>query len=122
MWSSEWYDDVIPGSGRRKRRASRARLRLEVLEDRLAPAVFTQPTIDVTGAEQYLVEQINHARADPAGEAARFGIALNEGVPAGSRIDPDTPKQPLAINAALAAVAQSQADYLPTTNFLGGVR
>src|SRR5262245_47190689 len=33
--------------------------------------------------EHYLVCLINRARANPAGEAARYRVALNEGVPAG---------------------------------------
>ncbi len=34
--------------------------------------------------EQYLIELVNRARADPAAEAARLGIDLNEGLPAGT--------------------------------------
>ncbi|MES2434647.1 MAG: CAP domain-containing protein [Pseudomonadota bacterium] len=38
----------------------------------------------LTAAEQYLLELINRARLDPAGEAARYGIDLNAGIAAGS--------------------------------------
>ena len=46
--------------------------------------------------EQYLLELINRGRADPAAEAARYGIDLNEGLSPGT-ISSD-PKQPLAVN------------------------
>src|SRR5437016_2552832 len=65
---------------------------VEPLERRdLLSAVFP------TNLEQYLVELVNRARADPPAEAARYGIALNEGVPAADTIS-TAPKQPLAIN------------------------
>ena len=48
----------------------------------------------MTNQEQLLVELVNRARANPAAEAALFGIDLNAGLPAGT-ISP-TPKQPLA--------------------------
>jgi len=35
-----------------------------------------------TALEQMILELVNRARLDPAAEAARYGIALNEGVPA----------------------------------------
>ncbi len=34
-----------------------------------------------TPQEQLMLELINRARMNPAGEAARYGIALNEGLP-----------------------------------------
>lgn len=37
-----------------------------------------------TAAEQFMLELVNRARLDPLGEAARFGIALNQGLPAGT--------------------------------------
>jgi serralysin len=49
-----------------------------------------------TDLEQYMLELVNRARANPAFEAARYNIDLNEGLPAGT-ITPDA-KQPLAIN------------------------
>ncbi len=58
---------------------------------------------DPTEAEQAHLEAINRARLDPSGEAARFGISLLEGVPAG-QITP-APSQPLTFNATLHAVA-----------------
>jgi serralysin len=57
----------------------------------------------MTVAEQYLLELINRARLDPAAEAARYGIGLNDGLRAGT-ID-TTSKQVLAPNSALEAAA-----------------
>jgi len=45
-------------------------------------------------SEQYMLELINRARANPTAEASRYGIALNSGLAAGT-ITTD-PKQPLA--------------------------
>jgi len=36
--------------------------------------------MELTGAEQYLIEMINRARLDPQAEAARFGLRLNAGL------------------------------------------
>lgn len=36
-----------------------------------------------TALEQYVLELVNRARADPAAEAARLGIDLNQGLGAG---------------------------------------
>lgn len=57
----------------------------------------------MTVAEQYLLELLNRARLDPAAEAARYGIGLNDGLAAG-QID-TTSKQVLAPNTALEAAA-----------------
>ena len=62
----------------------------------------------LSSAEQYLLELINRARLDPAAEAARYGIALNAGLSAGSIST--AAKQVLAPSAQLeqAAVLHSQ--------------
>ena len=62
----------------------------------------------LTAAEQYLLELINRARLDPAGEAARYGIDLNAGLAAGTISTAS--KQVLAPNALLenAAIGHSQ--------------
>jgi hypothetical protein len=62
-----------------------------------------------TAQEVLMVELINRARLDPAAEAARYGIDLNEGLPSGTISSAS--KQPLAINQALfiAADGHSQA-------------
>src|SRR5262245_48180039 len=65
--------------------------------------------------EQYLVELLNRARANPAAEAARWGIALNEGVPSGSTISTD-PKQPLAINPNLTDAARQHSQWMIDTD------
>ncbi|HEX6093736.1 MAG TPA: hypothetical protein VFZ07_10315, partial [Dongiaceae bacterium] len=59
---------------------------------------------ELTAQEQYLLELINRARLDPAGEAARNGIGLNDGLASGT-ITADS-KQPLASNGNLATAAQ----------------
>ncbi|MCP4384659.1 MAG: hypothetical protein GY798_25135 [Hyphomicrobiales bacterium] len=63
-----------------------------------------------TANEQYMLELINRARLDPAGEAARFGIGLNKGL-APKTIDP-SPKQPLAWNAALYDAARDHSQWM----------
>jgi Ca2+-binding RTX toxin-like protein len=60
--------------------------------------------------EQYLVELINRGRADPAAEAARYGIDLNEGLPAGTITT--APKQPLAINPYLTDGARGHSQWM----------
>ena len=62
----------------------------------------------ISAAEQYLIELINRARLDPVSEAARFKIALNQGLPAntlGTQV-----RQVLAPNETLedAAIGHSQ--------------
>ena len=63
-----------------------------------------------TAAEQYLIELINRARANPTAEAQRLGIDLNEG------LQPNTisatAKQPLAINPFLTDAAGNHARWM----------
>ena len=61
-------------------------------------------SVSVTLLEQLSLERINRARLRPAAEAQSNGIALDEGVP--GQIDA-TPKQPLAMNAALVQSARA---------------
>lgn len=42
------------------------------------------PTPEITPQEQLFIELINRARLDPNGEAARYGITLNQGLSAGT--------------------------------------
>jgi hypothetical protein len=58
-----------------------------------------------TPVEQYMLQLINRARANPAAEAALSGIDLNEGLTPGT-ISPDA-KQPLAFNPQLIDAARS---------------
>src|SRR3954468_21380533 len=76
------------------KRSSRVRARrafVSSLEPRLCFAAAPATTY-----EQYMLELINRARANPAAEAARLGIDLNEGLAASSIST--AAKQPLAIN------------------------
>src|SRR5438105_7496542 len=63
-----------------------------------------------TNAEQYLIELVNRGRADPTAEAARYGIALNEGLAAGTIST--APKQPLAINPLLVTSARGHSQWM----------
>ena len=67
-------------------------------------------TAVATTYEQYMLELINRARANPAAEAARLGIDLNEGV-TGSPIA-TTAKQPLAMNTRLVAAIRDHVVWL----------
>ncbi|TWU37533.1 Dockerin type I repeat protein [Novipirellula aureliae] len=85
----------------------RRTLRVESLEQRCMLAAeygFEQPMIDVSSAEQLMVERINWARANPSGEASRLGIGLNDDLDAGKIST--TPKQPLAPDASLSRAAE----------------
>ena len=64
-----------------------------------------------TDVEQYLVELINRARANPSAEAARYDIALNEGVSSENTIS-TAPKQPLAINPFLTDAARDHSRWM----------
>jgi len=68
----------------------------------------------LSATEQYLLELINRARLDPAGEAARLGIDLNSG------LDPGTisasAKQVLAPNALLDQAATSHSLWMLQTD------
>lgn len=72
---------------------------IDQLETRL---LLTAPTL--TDSEQYMLELINRARANPAAEATRYGIGLNDGVPPANAIS-TSPKQPLAPQQQLATAA-----------------
>ena len=54
------------------------------------------PDYAVSAQEQLLLELINRGRLDPSGEAARFGISLNEGLASGTISA--APKAPLALD------------------------
>lgn len=65
---------------------------------------------DLNAFEQYILELINRARADPAAEAARLGIGLNEGLSAGTISN--IAKQPLAANDLLNAAAAGHSRWM----------
>ncbi|MDQ3440372.1 MAG: CAP domain-containing protein [Planctomycetota bacterium] len=79
----------------------------EPLEGRALLAGIAYPSAQ----EQLLVEMINRGRADPAAEAARYGIDLNEGVDPGETIY-ESPKQPLAINLNLTYAAKEHSFWM----------
>ena len=58
-----------------------------------------------TAVEQYQLEVLNRTRADPEGEAARFKIDLNEGLPDGT-LGPEA-REPLAVNFELITAARA---------------
>lgn len=64
----------------------------------------------LTALEQLVLEMINRARLDPAGEAKRLGFSLNEGLPAGKL--PSSAKQPLAHNDALTDAARGHSRHM----------
>ncbi len=65
---------------------------------------------DPTAAEQYMLQLVNRARSNPAAEAARFGIDLNEGLDPGT-ISTD-PKPPLASNPHLIQSARAHSLWM----------
>ena len=67
-----------------------------------------------TAYEQYFLELVNRARANPGGEAARLGIDLNQGLAAGTIAN--TAKQPLAMNQLLNDSAQAHSDWMLATD------
>lgn len=68
----------------------------------------------LSAAEQYLLELINRARLDPAGEAARLGIDLNKDLAAGQIST--AAKQVLAPNALLEAAATKHTQWMIATD------
>lgn len=83
----------------------------------LASPVLGQQKIYSHGApsskEQFMLELINRARANPAAEAQRYGVALNGGLPPG-RIS-TARKQPLAFNRRLIAAARDHSRWMLQT-------
>ncbi len=68
----------------------------------------------LSAAEQYLLELINRARLDPAAEAARLGIDLNQGLSAGQIST--SAKQVLAPNALLETAATKHSLWMIATD------
>src|SRR5689334_571079 len=69
---------------------------------------------ETTAVDQYLVEMINRARLDPAAEAARLGIDLNQGLAAGTLTA--AVKQPLAVNLKLVQAAHNHDVWMLDNN------
>ncbi len=77
----------------------RTRRRSVLCENVISDVQILEPRIvltAVTAYDEYFLALINRARQDPVAEAARLGINLNEGLPAGT-LAPG-PRQPLALN------------------------
>ncbi|PPQ39016.1 CAP domain-containing protein [Rhodopila globiformis] len=64
--------------------------------------------------EQYLLELVNAARANPTATAASLGIGLNDGLPAGTISG--APEAPLAFNPALISAAQQHSAWMLAAN------
>lgn len=64
----------------------------------------------LTAIEQLLLEMINRARLDPAGEAKRLGFSLNEGLRSGTLSS--SAKQPLAPNDDLTDAARGHSQHM----------
>lgn len=68
----------------------------------------------LTAAEQMMLELVNRARLDPLGEAARFGIDLNQGLSAGTISG--QAKQVVAHNETLFNTAEAHSQWMLDTN------
>ncbi len=69
---------------------------------------------DPTAPEQFVLEMINGARADPAAEGQRIGIDINEGLPSGHAA---VPRPPLAMNRTLLGVARAHSADMHARNY-----
>ncbi len=101
FWSQIRQSITIP-----RRRVKRSLRSARTLEERIV--------LTVSAYEQLFLELINRARANPTAEAARQGIALNEGLAAGTIST--TAKQPLALNNALQVAIQNHLQFLIDTD------
>jgi hypothetical protein len=72
------------------------------------------PVVPVSSLDQLALERVNRARLRPAEEAARYGIALDEGIPGQLGI---FPRQPVAMNAPLRAAAAAHSLDMLTRNY-----
>jgi uncharacterized protein YkwD len=68
---------------------------------------------DPTAYEQYMMELVNTARANPSAEAARLGVGLNDGLAAG-QISTNV-KAPLAFHPQLLEAARGHSDWMLAT-------
>ncbi|MEQ1903990.1 MAG: choice-of-anchor D domain-containing protein [Pirellulaceae bacterium] len=67
-----------------------------------------------SATDQFVLELLNSARANPSGYAASLGIALNEGLPAGTIST--AAKPPLAFNYYVVDAAQKHSDWMLATD------
>jgi len=68
---------------------------------------------DPTPYEQYMLEMVNTARADPSAEGVRLGVGLNDDLAPG--IITTNTKTPLAFHPKLIAAARAHSDWMLTT-------
>lgn len=93
------------------RRRSRPKMHQpEALEQRCLLAASS-----LSAADQFMLELMNRARANPSAEASRQGISLNQGLAAGTIST--TPKQPLAPNNLLDDAADGHTADMFARNF-----
>lgn len=69
---------------------------------------------DPTAAEQYVLELINRARANPTAEGTRLGIDINANLSSGETA---TPKPPLAMNKILLGTSRAHSTDMYTRKF-----
>lgn len=89
-------------------RLAKKKIRLSLIDSLESRQLLA--SVPPTAYEQYMLELVNRARLDPAAEAARQGIALNEGLADGTIST--TAKQPLAGNFNLNDAARTHAYWL----------
>ncbi|MBB5347171.1 carboxypeptidase regulatory-like domain-containing protein [Desulfoprunum benzoelyticum] len=77
--------------------------------------VVADPYGDPSAEEQAHLEAINRARANPAAEAARLGIDLNEGPP--EAVIDAAPLPPLTFNATLARAARGHSEDMVINHY-----
>ncbi|MCA9009131.1 MAG: hypothetical protein KDB01_05260, partial [Planctomycetaceae bacterium] len=113
-----WRRLHIPRSSRRRRRPSGSAV--DPLEARV---LLTAPAM--TDLEQYMLELVNRARANPNAEAARYGIGLNAGLPTGTisaaAKQPLAPQQQLIVAARLHSQDMLQRNYFDHVTLGSGV-
>lgn len=113
----------LGGSGLRPAGASRRyrRLTYEALESRQLLSAWALDA-GPSALEQYLLELINRARAQPAEEALFLGLTdLNEGITNPAQQISPLPKQPLAYNPNLGAAARAHSQWMLSTRQLSHV-
>ncbi len=89
MTLSDLLNSVFRAARKSRRNQASGFASFDLLEARL---LLTAPSM--LENEQYMLELINRARANPAAEASRYGIGLNDGLAAGTITT--AAKQPLA--------------------------
>jgi uncharacterized protein YkwD len=79
------------------------------------PATITNASVNLSAADQLMLEMVNRARSNPPAAAAQYGIDLNQGLAPGT-ISPNT-DQPLAPVQALQTVAEQHSFDMITNHY-----